>query len=100
MNNRATVDMSKTVGYLLEDELCITFLKFTLSLDQPEKISTACILHNHQEMLTRFKNFQEPDNIRMLDLFQQIDLLEYLSLTEIVLHVILLNGFDSDLFTR
>jgi hypothetical protein len=51
-------------------------------------------------MLTWFKNFQEPDNIRMLDLFQQVDLLEYLSLTEIVLHVILLNGFDSDLFAR
>jgi hypothetical protein len=52
MNNRATVDMSKTVGDLLEDEFRITFLKFALSLDQPEKISTACILHDHQEMLT------------------------------------------------
>lgn len=93
------MDMGKTVSDLLENEFGITFLKFTLSFDQPEKISTACILHDHQEMFARFKNFQEPDNIRMLNLFQQVDLLEHLSFTEIVLHIVLLNCLDSDLFT-
>ena len=50
-------------------------------------------------MLARFEYFQESDYIRMLNLFQQVDLLEDLSLAEIILHVILLYSLDSHLLT-
>jgi hypothetical protein len=35
----------------------------------------------------------------MLDLFEQVNFLENFSLAEVILHIIFLNSFDSDLFS-
>lgn len=98
MNNRSAMNMSKSISYLFEYKLGITLLQLPFSLDKSQKITPSSILHNHEQMLGRLKHLQEPDNIRMLYLFQEVYLLKYFSLREIILHIIFLDGLDGYLF--
>jgi len=84
---------------LLKNEFSIRFLEFTLSLNQPQQITTTGIFHDHEEMLTGFKHLQKSDYVGVLDLFEQIDFLEDLSFAKIILHIVLLDRFNSNLFT-
>lgn len=94
------VDVSKAISNLLENEFGIRFLKFTLSLDQPQQITTAGIFHDHEKMLTGLKHLQESDDIGVLDLLEQVHFLKDLSLAEVVLHIVLLYSLDGHLLAR
>jgi len=91
------MDVSQPVGDLFENELGIRFLQFSLALDQSQQVTTASILHHHQEMLARLEHFEQTDDIRVLDLLQEVDLLEHLPLAEVVLHVSLFDSLNSHL---
>lgn len=90
--------VSQAIGNLLEDEFGIGLLKLALPFDESKQISSAGVFHDHEQMLAGLEDFKQPDNVGVLDLLQQVDLLEDLPLTEVVLHVILLDGLYSYLF--
>ena len=94
--DRAAVDMSQSVCDLLEDELAVALLETAPLLDQFKQISTASVLHDHQQVLAALKDFQEADDVRVLDLLEQIHLLEDFALGELILHVALLNCLNGD----
>ena len=48
--------MRQGVGYLFEDEFGIRFLKSPLAFDKSEKVATARIFHDHQQVLARFED--------------------------------------------
>ena len=99
MNNRPAMNMCKTISYLLEDEFGVRLLQLALSLDQSQKITPSGVLHNHEQMLARFKHLQQPDDIRVLDFLKKINLLKHFSFAKIVLHIVLLDGLDGHLLT-
>ena len=49
-------------------------------------------------MLAGLEDLKQPDHIRMLYLLQKVDLLEDLTLGEIVFHIAFLDGLDGDIF--
>ena len=63
------MDVSKSVGDLLEDKLGIGFLQLALALDQTEEVAAASVLHHHEQMLAGLKDLQETDHVGMLYLF-------------------------------
>ena len=89
--------MSEPVGNLLEDELRVRLLQLALPLDEPQQIPATGVFHHHEEMLARLEDLEEPDDVGVLDLLEEVDLLEHLALAEVVLHVCLLDGLDGDL---
>jgi hypothetical protein len=52
----SAVHMRQGVGYLFEDEFGIRFLKSPLAFDKSEKVATARIFHDHQQVLARFED--------------------------------------------
>lgn len=51
MYDRPAVNVGETVCDLLEDELRVRFLQLALPLDEPQEVTTARVLHDHEEML-------------------------------------------------
>ena len=45
------MDMSKAIGDLLEYEFSVRLLQLAFALDEPEKITTSSILHDHEQVL-------------------------------------------------
>lgn len=99
VDHGSAMNMCQSIGDLLKYELRIRFLKSALTFDQPEEVTTTSVLHDHQQMLARFEDLEKPDHIRVLDLFQEIDLLKDFALGEIIFHVALFNGFDGDILS-
>ena len=58
----------ESVHNLLENELAVLFLQSTPLLDQFEQVTSTSILHHHQQMLGRFKDFKETNDVGVLDL--------------------------------
>ena len=48
-------------------------------------------------MLARLKHFEQPDDVGVLDLLEQVDLLEHFAFAEFVLHVVFLDRLDGHL---
>ena len=46
-------------------------------------------------MILRLENLVEPDDVRVADLLQNVDLLHHFLLGKLVLHMLLVDGFDS-----
>lgn len=79
--------MGQTIRYLFEYKFSIRLLQPSLPLDEPQEVSSSSILHYHQQVLAAFENFEESNDIRMLDFLQQVYFLENFPLREIVFHV-------------
>jgi hypothetical protein len=88
------VDVSQTIGYLFEDKLRIRLLQSSFAFDKSEEIPATRVLHDHEEMLTAFKDLEETNDVRVFDLLEEIDFLKHLALREIILHIRLLDSFD------
>ena len=88
------MDVRQSIRYLFEDEFAIALFEAASLLDQLQEVPAPSVLHHHQQVLTTLEYFQKPDDIRVLYLFEQIDLLENLPLRELILHVALLNSLD------
>ena len=94
---RPTVDVGQAVRDLLEDEFAVTLLEAATLLDQPEQVSTSSVLHDHQQVLAALEDFQEANDVGVLDLLEEVHLLEDFALGEVVLHVTLLNRLDRNI---
>lgn len=64
------MDVSEPIGYLLEDELGVGLLQLALPLYKPEQIAAASVLHDHEQMLARLEDLEEPDHVRVLNFFE------------------------------
>lgn len=93
------MNMGQTVSDLLEYELGVRLLQLPFSLNQSEEVAAASVFHHHEQVLARLEHFQQPDHVRVLYLFQQINFLEHFTLAEIVLHIVLLYGLDGHLLS-
>jgi len=51
-------------------------------------------------VLARFEDLEEANDVRMLYFLEQVHLLEHLTLTEVILHELLLNCLDRHIFAR
>ena len=99
MNDRSAVNVCQSISDLLKDEFGIALLKLSFSFDQSEEVATTGIFHDHEQVLAALEDLEESDHVGVLYLFEQIHLLEDLSLAKVVLHVILLDRLDGNLFT-
>lgn len=97
MYYRPTVDVGQAVRDLFEDEFAVTLLEAATLLDQPEQVSTSSVLHDHQQVLAALEDFQEANDVGVLDLLEEVHLLEDFALGEVVLHVTLLNRLDRNI---
>lgn len=100
MNHGAAVDVRQAVRNLLEDEFGIRLLELAFPLDESEEISSTSVLHDHEQVLAGLKDLQEPDDIGVLYLLEQVNFLEDLPLAEVILHVVLLDRLDGHLLSR
>lgn len=84
--------VSQTIGYLFENKLRIRLLQSSLAFDEPEEVTATSVLHDHEQMLAAFEDFEETDDVRVLDLLQEVDLLKHFTLREVILHIRFLNS--------
>lgn len=88
------MDMRQAICYLFENKLRVRLLQSPFAFDESEEVSATGVLHDHEQMLAAFKDFKETDDVRVFDLLQEVDLLKYLALREVVLHIRLLDGLN------
>lgn len=94
------MNVRQAVRNLLEDEFSIRLLELAFPLDESEEISSTGVLHDHEQVLAGLKDLQEPDDIGVLYLLEQVNFLEDLPLAEVILHVVLLDRLDGHLLPR
>lgn len=63
MDNRAAMDVRQSVEYLFENELAIALLQRPALFNQSQQVAAARILHDHQEVLLRFKDLEQSDHV-------------------------------------
>lgn len=69
--------VSYPISNLLKDIFRLLFSEHLPLLNKMIKISTASIFHHHHYVLFIFKDLKKPNDVRMSDLFEDVDLLEY-----------------------
>jgi hypothetical protein len=72
VENRPAVAVSDTKCYLLEYSSSLTLIKSPSLFNELQEISTASILHHHEQVLGRFEDFKESDDIGMAHLLQDL----------------------------
>lgn len=82
------------MDHLSEDLLGLGLIESFLLLNILEQVATLGVLHDHQEVLLRFKHLIEPDDVRMTNFAQNIDFLHYFLPRVGVLHVCLVDSLD------
>jgi hypothetical protein len=45
-------------------------LQSSFAFDEPEEVTATSVLHDHEQMLAAFEDFEEADDVRVLDLLQ------------------------------
>jgi hypothetical protein len=98
MQHRPAVTMAQTIDDLLEDVLSFILSKSLLSLYIMQKVSSSCVLHHDEEVLGTFEYFKQSDDVRMMDLLQDVYFLKHFLSTEVIFHVRLFKCFDGHLF--
>ena len=68
-------------------------------LNELKQITAVSVLHDEQEVLRTLEYFKETDDVRVSDLFENIDLLHHLLLRVCVLHIAFIDRFDRHLAT-
>ena len=90
------MDVRQSVYDLLEDELAVLLFQPASLLYQLEKVAPSGVLHHNEEVLGGLEDFEQADDIRVLDFLEQVHLLEDFPLAEVVPHVLLLDRLDGD----
>ena len=81
--------------HLLKNVLSFLLLNFFIFFYQLQQITTFAVLHHNQKVLLAFKHFVKSYNFTVPNFTQNVNFLHDFLPTVGVLHVLLVNGFDS-----
>ena len=70
------------------------FVQLFVLLDILEQIAGVDVLHHQEEVILRLEHLIEANDVRVADLFQDVDFLHDFLLAELILHMLLINGLD------
>lgn len=99
MEHWSAVAVTEPVDNLLKDVLGLILTQSFLTFDVMKKIPGTCVLHDDEEVLWAFEDFEKSNYVGVMDFLEDVNFLEYFLTAEIVFHVGFFEGFDCDLFT-
>jgi len=99
VEHRPAMAVSDTKSYLLEYSSSLALIKSSSLFNELQEISTASILHHHEQVLGRFEDFKESDDVGMAHLLQDLHFLQNFLLLIVIFHQSLVYRFDGNNFT-
>lgn len=100
MQHRPTMAMGQPMHDLQEYWARSLFVQLFVLLDILEQIAGVDVLHHQEEVILRLEHLIETNDVRVADLFQDVDLLHDFLLAELILHMLLVNGLDRHIAPR